>query len=96
MRIGYERVSTEGQSTLRQDDMMISQRLDRVYIEKVSGKDRNRPKLRKMLESLQEGDAVIIESISRMSRRQDDIRKRNHCCIEHQGGFFGENPEKGK
>lgn len=73
MRIGYERVSTESQSTLRQEDMMITQHLDKVYVEKVSGKDRNRPKLKKMLENVQEGDVVIIESISRLSRSTRDF-----------------------
>ena len=73
MRIGYERVSTENQSTLRQEDMMITQNLDTVYVEKVSGKDRNRPKLKKMLEDVQSGDVVIIESISRLSRSTRDF-----------------------
>lgn len=73
MRIGYERVSSESQSTFRQEDMMIAQQLDTVYVEKVSGKDRNRPKLQKMLESVQAGDVVVIESISRLSRSTRDF-----------------------
>ena len=73
MRIGYERVSTETQSTLRQEDMMLSQNLDAVVVEKESGKTRDRPKLKKMLASVQEGDVVIIESISRLSRSTRDF-----------------------
>lgn len=73
MRIGYERVSTENQSALRQEDMMLSQNLDAVVVEKESGKTRDRPKLKKMLASVQEGDVVIIESISRLSRSTRDF-----------------------
>lgn len=73
MRIGYERVSTEGQSTLRQDDMMMNLHIDKVYVEKISGKSRDRPKLKQMLASVQEGDVIIIESISRISRSTRDF-----------------------
>ena len=73
MRIGYERVSSEAQSTLRQEDMMLSQNIEKIYVEKASGKDRSRPKLKQMLESVQEGDVVIIESISRLSRSTRDF-----------------------
>ena len=55
MRIGYERVSTENQSTLRQEDMMLSQNLDAVVVEKESGKTRDRLKPKKMLASVQKG-----------------------------------------
>lgn len=45
MRVAYERVNTAGQSTLRQDVMMQEQQIEKVFTEKISGKDRNRPKL---------------------------------------------------
>ena len=45
MLVAYERVSTNGQSTLRQDVMMQEQKIEKVFTEKISGKDRNRPKL---------------------------------------------------
>ena len=73
MRIGYERVSSETQSILRQEDMMLTQNIEKVYVEKTSGKDRNRPKLKQMLEALQEGDVLIVESISRLSRSTRDF-----------------------
>ena len=73
MRIGYERVSSETQSILRQEDMMLTQNIEKVYVEKISGKDRNRPKLKQMLEALQEGDVLIVESISRLSRSTRDF-----------------------
>ena len=73
MRVAYERVSTTGQSTLRQDVMMKDQQIEKVFTEKVSGKDRNRPELQKMLDFVREGDVVVIESISRLARSTRDF-----------------------
>ena len=73
MRVAYERVSTSGQSILRQDVMMQEQKIEKVFTEKVSGKDRNRPELQKMLDFVREGDTVVIESISRLARSTRDF-----------------------
>lgn len=73
MRVAYERVSTAGQSTLRQDVMMQEHQIEKVFTEKISGKDRNRPELQKMLDFVREGDTVIIESISRLARSTRDF-----------------------
>ena len=73
MKVAYERVSTVGQSTLRQEVMMQEYQVEKVFSEKVSGKDCNRPELKKMLEFVREGDTVIIESISRMARSTRDF-----------------------
>ena len=73
MRVAYERVSTAGQSTLRQEVMMKDNQIEKVFSEKVSGKDRNRPELQRMLDFVREGDTVIIESISRLARSTRDF-----------------------
>lgn len=73
MKVAYERVSTTGQSTLRQDVMMTEHGIEKVFSEKISGKDRNRPELEKMLAFVREGDTVIIESISRLARSTRDF-----------------------
>ncbi len=73
MIVGYERVSTTGQSTLRQDVMMQQHNIEKVFSEKISGKDRNRPELEKMLTFVREGDTVVIESISRLARSTRDF-----------------------
>ena len=52
-RIGYIRVSTEDQNTARQEIQM--QDLDKLYIEKVSGKSTQRPELKKMMDYIREG-----------------------------------------
>ena len=73
MIVAYERVSTAGQSTLRQEVMMQEHQIEKVFSEKVSGKDRNRPELQKMLDFVREGDTVVIESISRLARSTRDF-----------------------
>ncbi len=73
MKVAYERVSTTGQSTLRQEVMMQGHNIEKVFSEKVSGKDRDRPQLQKMLDFVREGDTVVIESISRLARSTRDF-----------------------
>ncbi len=73
MKIGYVRVSTEEQNTDRQDEMMESLGVERIYIDKLSGKDLDRPQLKEMLEFVREGDIVIVESFSRLSRSVRDL-----------------------
>lgn len=70
-RIGYIRVSTEDQNTARQEIQM--QDLDKLYIEKVSGKSTQRPELKKMMDYIREGDTVVVESISRFARNTKDL-----------------------
>lgn len=70
-RIAYIRVSTEEQNTARQDAMI--QDCDRVFREKASGKNTDRPELKKMLDYVREGDVVVVESYSRLSRSTADL-----------------------
>lgn len=72
MRIGYIRVSTVGQNTARQEEQLRD--LDKVFIEKQSGKDvKNRPALQSLLAYVREGDTVVVESISRFARNTRDL-----------------------
>ena len=73
MVVAYERVSTTQQSTLRQDMMMQEYRVEKAFVEKISGKDTNRPELTKLLAFVREGDTVVIESISRLARSTKDF-----------------------
>lgn len=73
MKIGYVRVSTKDQNTIRQEILMKELEVEKVYIEKVSGKNTNRPQLKEMLDYIREGDTVIVESISRFARNTKDL-----------------------
>lgn len=73
MKIGYIRVSTQDQNTMRQEVLMEQLGVDQVYIDKFSGKNRNRPELQTMLDFVRKGDVVIVESISRFARNTKDL-----------------------
>lgn len=72
-KIGYVRVSTKEQNTDRQEIALRDIDMDRMYIEKLSGANRSRPELDKMLEYVREGDTVYIESLSRLARSTKDL-----------------------
>lgn len=73
MKVGYVRVSTQGQNTARQEVLMQELGVEKVFLDKQSGKNTARPELKKMMEFVREGDVVIVESISRFARCTRDL-----------------------
>lgn len=73
MKVGYVRVSTEEQNTIRQEILMKELGVEKVYIEKASGKNANRAELKAMMDFVREGDIVVVESISRFARSTRDL-----------------------
>lgn len=73
MKIGYIRISTTDQNTARQELLMAQLGVDEIYIDRMSGKNTNRPELQKMMEYVRRGDTVIVESISRFARNTRDL-----------------------
>ena len=72
-KIGYIRVSTEHQETARQQEIMDSYQVDRIFSEKLSGASTDRPQLKAMLDYVREGDTLYIESISRLGCSAKDL-----------------------
>ena len=73
MKIGYVRVSTIEQNEARQIESMKSDGVEKIYMDKKSGKDFNRPEYQKMIASLHKGDILIIHSIDRLGRNYEEI-----------------------
>ena len=73
MKVGYIRVSTREQNTIRQEVLMESLNVEAVYIDRMSGKSTERPELNKMMQFVRRGDTVIVESISRFARNTRDL-----------------------
>ena len=71
-RVGYQRVSTVDQNTDRQLDGV---ELDKVFTDKASGKDANRPELARALEYVREGDTLVVHSMDRLARNLEDLRR---------------------
>lgn len=72
-RIAYIRVSTIDQNEERQIQNMKHLTLDKMFIEKASAKDTNRPELNKLLDYIREGDTVYINDFSRLARSTKDL-----------------------
>ena len=70
--IGYVRVSTTLQNTARQLDCV---QLDKVFEDKASGKNTDRPQLAACLSHLREGDTLHVHSMDRLCRNLDDLRR---------------------
>lgn len=87
MKVGYIRVSTREQNTVRQDEMMRQLGVEKVYTDRLSGKSADRPELRKMMEFVREGDMVIFESISRFARNTKDLLELT-AALESKGVQF--------
>lgn len=73
MKVAYVRVSTEEQNLDRQLDAMKALNVEKVFEEKISGKNLDRPTLKEMLAFVRQGDTLIIESISRLARSTRDL-----------------------
>jgi len=73
MVVGYVRVSSLDQNLDRQIEILQDAKVEKIFQEKVSGKDTNRPQLQEMLKYLREGDTLIVESFSRLARNTRDL-----------------------
>lgn len=71
-KIGYIRVSSFDQNISRQLDGFT---LDKIFVDKSSGKDSHRPELENLKQFVREGDIVVVHSMDRLARNLDDLRQ---------------------
>lgn len=88
MRYGYVRISTGHQNTSRQDVLMEQLGVDRVFVDKCSGKNTDRPQFQEMMGLLKAGDVVVVESYSRMSRSTKDLLETVEMLNKKGVGFI--------
>lgn len=70
--VGYVRVSSVDQNTVRQLDGVD---VDRLFTDKASGKDTKRPQLTALLDYVRDGDVVVVHSMDRLARNVGDLGK---------------------
>ena len=72
---GYARVSTEEQCLDRQLDALKAAGVkeENIFKEKMTGTKASRPKLNALLDVVEEGDTVIVESLNRLGRSSSDL-----------------------
>lgn len=73
MRIGYVRVSSLDQNPDRQIEDLQAQQAEKIFMDKVSGKNTDRPELQRMLSFIREGDTLIVHSLDRLARNLADL-----------------------
>lgn len=88
MLIGYVRVSTAEQNSARQEVLMQQLGAQRMYIDRASGKNTDRPQLQKMLSFVRQGDTVVVESISRFARNTKDLLELIEQLNAKEVGFI--------
>ena len=73
MKLGYVRVSHVTQNEARQLETMKFYGVEKIFSEKISAKDTNRPQLSELLDFAREGDTVFIHDFSRLARSTQDL-----------------------
>jgi len=71
--LGYKRVSSKKQKFIRQNASLDGLKLDKIFVEKVSGKDRKRPELESLLAYMRADDHIFVHSIDRLARNALDL-----------------------
>lgn len=72
MRVGYVRVSSLDQNTVRQ---LAGVEVERTFTDRASGKDTDRPKLEEMVSFVRAGDTLFVHSMDRLARNVEDLRR---------------------
>lgn len=73
MVYGYVRISGRDQNEARQMIAMDAFGVDRIYMDKQSGRDFNRPQYQRLMRRLRRGDALVVKNIDRMGRSYEEI-----------------------
>jgi DNA invertase Pin-like site-specific DNA recombinase len=81
--VGYARVTTQDQKTELQIDALSAVGCERIFVEKASGAQRDRPELKAALEYVRAGDTIVVWKLDRLARSLkqlietvDDLQRR--------------------
>ena len=72
-KIGYARVSTRDQNLARQIEQLHDAGVNKIFQEKLSGKNADRPQLKAMLDYIRDDDEVVVLSLDRLGRNSHDL-----------------------
>ena len=85
MIYGYVRVSTKEQNEDRQLVAMREFGVNRIYTDKQSGKDFERPQYQKLLRKLKKADTLVVKSIDRLGRNYEEILEQWRMITKEKG-----------
>lgn len=102
MVYGYVRVSSKDQNEDRQIIAMREYGVKKIYLEKQSGKDFNRPHYQMLLRKLNQDDILVVKSIDRLGRNYEEIleqwrlitkvKKSCNCCPGYAAARYETRP----
>lgn len=99
MKIAYVRVSTIEQNEQRQIEALEKYNIEKWFVEKISGKNTDRPKLKEMIDFAREGDTIYIHDFSRLARSTKDLlelieifNKKNITLISNKENIDSNTP----
>lgn len=72
-KIGYARVSSREQNLERQFELLERSEVKKIFSDKLSGKDNNRPQLKEMLNYIREDDIIVVSELDRLGRNNKEI-----------------------
>ncbi|MDT2597472.1 recombinase family protein [Enterococcus dongliensis] len=72
-KIGYARVSSKEQNLERQFELLKCAEVKKIFYDKLSGKDNNRPQLKEMLNYIREDDIIVVSELDRLGRNNKEI-----------------------
>jgi DNA invertase Pin-like site-specific DNA recombinase len=87
MLVGYARVSTQDQNPALQRDALEAAGCDKIFEEKASGAQRDRPQLMAALDYMREGDALIVWKLDRLARSLKQLIETVELLEERRIGF---------
>lgn len=73
MLVGYVRVSSLDQNPERQLEELKAMQVEKIFMDKLSGKNVKRPELQNMLNFVREGDTLVVHSLDRLARNLSDL-----------------------
>ena len=73
MLVGYVRVSSLDQNPERQLEELKAMQVEKIFMDKLSGKNVERPALQNMLNFVREGDTLVVHSLDRLARNLSDL-----------------------
>ncbi|GIN96925.1 transposase [Siminovitchia terrae] len=82
MMVGYARVSSKGQNLARQEESLAEAGCTKVFKEKASGGDFERPQWQALCRFVREGDCVVVHDLSRFGRNAEQIKVEWERLIE--------------
>jgi DNA invertase Pin-like site-specific DNA recombinase len=93
MRYGYDRVSSKTQSFDGQVEQLEAAGCTRIFREKASAKDADRPQFKRLMKTVQAGDVIVVCKLDRLCRSSRDLFNTLHQLAEVGCGFtsLGEN-----